>query len=83
MAIEHELRQYILDNYLFGEDDGRLTPDGSLFDGGIIDSTGVLDLVSFIEATWGLKVADADLVPANFETIARMAAFISARLPAA
>jgi acyl carrier protein len=48
----------------------------SLIDAGLIDSTGVLELVGFLEQEFGIDVADEDLVPENLDSIARLAAFI-------
>ena len=49
----------------------------------IVDSTGVLELVAFIEDSFGISMADGDVVPANLDTIERIAAFVSARAAAA
>ena len=80
MEIENQLREYIIDNFMFADDDGQLTREASLFDNGIIDSTGVLDLVSYIEETYEIQVEDTDLVPENFDTLANIRAYIEKRL---
>ena len=64
---------------LFGDTTVDLADHVSLIDAGIIDSTGVLELVGFVENTFGLTVADADIVPANFDSIGRLAAYIEAK----
>jgi acyl carrier protein len=69
------IRNFIIDNFLF-EDDGSLTHDMSLIENGIIDSTGVLELVVFLESTFGFKVEDEDLVPENLDSIGNIAAYI-------
>ncbi len=80
MEIENELREYIIDNFMFADDDGTLTKDASLFDNGIIDSTGVLDLVSFIEETYEIQVEDTDLVPENFDSLSNIKASVESRM---
>ncbi len=80
MEIENELKEYIIDNFMFADDDGSLTSDASLFDNGIIDSTGVLDLVSFIEETYEIQVDDTDLVPENFDSLSNIKKYIESRL---
>ena len=55
---------------------GDLAADESLLESGTIDSMGVLQLVAFLEATYGVKVGDDDLVPENFDTIAAISAFV-------
>ena len=82
MEIEQQICEYIVDNFLYSDDEGQLTNELSLFDNGIIDSTGVLDLVSFIEDTFEVQVDDTDLVPENFDSVDKMAAYIRGRLAA-
>ncbi len=54
-------------------------PDASLFDAGVIDSFGVMDLVARLEERFGFQVPDTDMVPRRFETLAKIAAFVDAR----
>jgi acyl carrier protein len=75
-AIEQEIRRFIVDNFLFGEEDGDLSCDDSFLERGIIDSTGVLELVAFIEERFGIKVKDNELVPANLDSINSLISFI-------
>ena len=79
MEIEAQVRKYILENFMYSDDQSRLTGELSLIDNGIVDSTGVLELVGFIEETFGFKVDDADLVPDNFDSLAKMTAYIERR----
>ena len=54
-------------------------PDASLFEAGVIDSFGVMDLVGKLEAAFGIQVPDADMLPRKFETLARIAAYVDTR----
>lgn len=76
MSTEARLRKYILENFLYTDDESRLSRDMSLIDNGVIDSTGVLELVSFIEESFGVKVDDSELVPDNFDSVARLVSYI-------
>jgi acyl carrier protein len=75
-AIEQEIRQFIIDNFLFGETDCAFSNDDSFLEQGIIDSTGVLELVMFVETTYGINVEDNELVPANLDSVNNLVRFI-------
>lgn len=80
MTIATDVRSFIIENFLFGDTSHDLGDDVSLIETDLVDSTGILELVAFVESTYGLAVADAEIVPANFDTIGRIAAFVSARI---
>ena len=73
--IKQQVRQFVVSHFLFGQDAG-LTDDASFLEHGFIDSTGVLELVAFIEKEYATKVSDAELVPDNLDSIASVAEFI-------
>jgi acyl carrier protein len=77
---ETKVRAFIEDNFLFRSDDAALAADASLLDAGLIDSTGILELVGFLEGTFGIVVADAEIVPANLDSIAAIAALVAGKL---
>jgi acyl carrier protein len=81
--IRQELRQFVVDNFLLGQDDVGLADDASFLDLGIIDSTGVLELVSFLERRYAIKVEDDDLVPENLDSIDNLAGFLEPKLQVA
>ena len=74
------IRTFIVDNFLFGQADG-LADDASFLDEGVIDSTGVLELVAHIEAVYGVKVKDEELVPENLDSINSVAAYLAKKIP--
>lgn len=76
-AIQTEIRSFIVKNFLFGVDDVEITADDSLLDKGVIDSTGVLEVVGFLDERFGVQVADDELVPSNFDSIAKLTAFVN------
>lgn len=74
--IETQVRSLIEDNFLFREDRTSLSDTESLIDAGLIDSTGILELVAFIEERFQIEIGDADLVPENFDSISRIVAYV-------
>lgn len=76
MNLQAEIKRYILQNFLFTEDDSVLSNSESLMDKGVVDSTGILELIMFLEETYAIKVSDAEMLPANLDSIDRIAAFV-------
>ena len=75
-SIETDLRQYVLDKLLFGRTEVELSGDASFLESGIIDSTGVLELVAFLEEKFQVKVEDEDLIPANLDSIKAIVRYV-------
>lgn len=73
--MKEEIRKFVVSQFLFGED-GDLVDDASLLELGVVDSTGVLELVSHLEKTYGIKVADEELVPENLDSINGIVAYL-------
>jgi acyl carrier protein len=69
------VRQFIISNFYVANPDD-LKDETSLLDSGMVDSTGVLEVIAFLESEFGVKVADAEIVPDNLDGVARIAAFI-------
>lgn len=78
--IQQELRQFVIDNFLFGQGNGNLRNDDSFLDKGIIDSTGVLELVVFLEEKYHIKIQDRELVPDNLDSINNLVRFVETKL---
>jgi acyl carrier protein len=76
-----QIREFIVSNFLFG-DAGSLTDETSFMQSDTLDSTGVLELVTFLEKTYGIKVEDKEMVPENLDSVNRAAAFVSRKLAA-
>ncbi len=70
------LKEFIVQNFLFGDRGAPLTLDDSFSERGIVDSTGILELVAFVEESFGVSVGDEEIVPENFDSIARLSQFI-------
>jgi len=73
-----KIRQFIVENFLFG--DGQvLKDDTSFMQEGIIDSTGILELVFFLEETFGVSVEDDELVPENFDSLKKIVKYLETK----
>jgi len=76
-TIRNDVRAFVVENFLFGDATQTPADDASLIENDVIDSTGVLELVAFIEERFGIAMDDADIVPANLDSLDRIAAFVS------
>ncbi|QDT96000.1 acyl carrier protein [Gimesia aquarii] len=79
-SIQSEVRDFVAENFLFDENPESLNNDDSFLETGIIDSTGVLELVAFIEEKYSVEVDDDELVPENLDSIDRLITFIESKL---
>jgi acyl carrier protein len=78
--IVEKLRAFVTENFLFGRRDESLSNDDSLIEKGVIDSTGVLILVAFLEQNLGVAVQDDEIIPENLDSLNRIAAFAARKL---
>lgn len=74
MELTEKIRSFIVDNFLFGDAEG-LENEASLLAAGVIDSTGFMELVTYLEDEFGIHVEDQDIVPENLDAISSIAAF--------
>jgi len=81
MQIKQELKQFVIDNFLYGRQE-ELRDEDSFLENGIIDSTGVLELISFLEERFGLTLEETDLTPDNLDSIEKVTRLVESRLPA-
>jgi len=77
--LKEKIRGFIVENFLFGNDDG-LTDNSSFLEEGIIDSTGILELVSFLEEEFGITVDDEDLIPENLDSVNNVTNYLDRKL---
>ena len=78
--VRAQVRQFVVDSFLFGQNGHTLNDDDSFLDLGIVDSTGVLELVGFLETQFQVSVANDELIPDNLDSVSKVAAFVSAKL---
>jgi len=80
MSLRSEIKQFVLGNYLFTNDESAIADDDSLLQKGIVDSTGILELIMHIEEKYGIKVLDDEMVPANLDSVTAVSAFVERKL---
>ena len=76
MSIKQQVRHFILTNYLFTDDESKLADAESLMQSGTMDSTGILELIMFLEEQFGIKVGDDEMVPANLDSVVNVVSFV-------
>jgi acyl carrier protein len=81
--MEREIREFLTANYLLGEDPAALPGDSSLIEAGLIDSTGVLELVGFLEEQFDVRITSEELVPENLDSIDNIVRFVERKLATA
>ncbi|HAH19534.1 MAG TPA: acyl carrier protein [Candidatus Omnitrophica bacterium] len=74
--IKKKIKVFIIENFLLGDSSNNLNDEDSFFEKGIIDSTGVLELVSFVEKSFNVKFEDEELIPDNLDSINKVSDFI-------
>ncbi|GAA4801907.1 acyl carrier protein [Lysobacter hankyongensis] len=82
MQPRQRIKQYILKNFLFSDDDNAIGDQDSLVRGAILDSTGIYELIMFIEEEFKLSIAAEEMTPDNFDTLETIDAFIARKLAA-
>ena len=75
-----QIREFVARNLLFDEKGFKYGDDASFLEEGIIDSMGIIELVSFVEDHFGISVADRELVPDNFDSVSKLEAYIRTKL---
>lgn len=78
--IEQPIRAFVASNLLFSSDGFPYADDASFLREGIIDSLGVVELVAFVQKQFGIAVAQSEVIPDNFDSVAKLAAFVRRKL---
>ena len=81
-SIEQEVRQFLKDNFPLSADGIDLAGDDSLIEVGVIDSTGVLELIGFIEERYEVEIADEEVLPENLDSITSITRFVGEKTAA-
>jgi acyl carrier protein len=76
MSLQQEIKHFILQNFLFTDDEAALSNSESLMDKGVVDSTGVLELIMYLEERYTIKVKDEEMLPSNLDSVDTIAAFV-------
>ena len=82
MSVQERVKRFVVDNF-YVSDPAMLSDDTSLIQGGFVDSTGMLEVIAFLEAEYGFHVDDLEMIPENLESIGQIAAFVARKRQAA
>jgi acyl carrier protein len=82
-AIEHAVREFLTENFPLSGDASELDREESLIGAGVIDSTGVLEVIGFVEERYGIQIADEEVLPENLDSIAAIGRFVAGKVGAA
>ena len=81
MNIQSKIERFIIEDLLVGGDRQSIAPNEPLITSGVIDSLGMLRLITFLEQDFNITIGDGDVLGSNFETVEKIAAFVQARQP--
>ena len=76
MSERDQIRSFIYENFFFNDLEKKLDDDQSFLENGIIDSTGVLELVTFVEEAFSIKIQDDELIPENLDSVGQLVSFV-------
>jgi acyl carrier protein len=79
-TIERDIRDFLAQNFPLSDEGSELAGSDSLIEAGVIDSTGVLELIEFLEATYDIQIADEEVLPDNLDSIERIGRFVTSKL---
>lgn len=79
LNIKAQIRQYVAENLIFSNNGFELSDDASFLEEGVVDSTGVLELVMFVEDVFNVAVADEEIIPDNFDSVNNLALYIQSK----
>jgi len=79
-GVKTKLRDFIVNNFLFGTDELHFDDDDSFLEKGIIDSTGILELIEYLEETYAMTIEDDELIPENLDSLNRVEVFVGRKM---
>jgi acyl carrier protein len=80
--VEQEVRQFVIDNFLFDQNNGHFSDDDSFLEKGLVDSMGILTLVEFVREQYDIPVEDEELRPEHWDSVRCVARFVQSKLSA-
>jgi acyl carrier protein len=80
LQVRTKVIDFIVANYLFGDASRMPGDDESLIESGVVDSTGILELIEFLESTFSISVEDKETVPENLGSVSNLVRFVSGKL---
>ena len=80
MEIEHEIREFVVDNFLFGQSAESFSNSDSFLEKGLIDSVGILTLMEFVRDKYAIEMDEGELIPENWDSVGKIARFVRGKL---
>ena len=77
--IQKQVRNFVVENLLLGEEENEFLDSQSFLDSGLIDSTGILEIIGFLEERYAITIADEEMVPENLDSVERIVSFLQTR----
>ena len=77
--IQKRVREYIIENFLLGEEEADFFDDQSFLETGLIDSTGILEVITFLEESYEITIEDEEMIPENLDSVENVARFVSTK----
>lgn len=74
--IEEKIRKFLIENFVLSEQLDELGVEESFLENGVVDSTGILELVFFVEDQFGIQIDTSEVLPENFDSVNCLASFI-------
>lgn len=75
-TILKEVREYVIENFMLGEEEDELSDSQSFLESGLIDSTGILEVIAFLEETYDIVIEDEEMIPENLDSVENVARFV-------
>jgi acyl carrier protein len=79
-TIERDIREFLAQNFPLADEGAELGGGDSLIEAGVIDSTGVLELIEYLEANYNIEISDEEVLPDNLDSIDRISRFVTAKV---
>ena len=76
---QEQVRNFVIENLLLGEEEENFTNGQSFLDSGLIDSTGILEIIAFLEDEYDITIKDDEMIPENLDSVERIVAFLEKR----
>ena len=77
--IQKQVRNFVVENLLLGEEENEFLDNQSFLDSGLIDSTGILEIIGFLEEKYAITIEDDEMVPENLDSVERIVSFLQTR----
>lgn len=78
--MRNEVREFFVENFLFGDETNMIADDVSFMESGTIDSTGILEIIEFLEDKYSIKIEDSELTPENLDSLNAIVGFVNRKL---